>query len=58
MTTQQDFERMSRRIVSEALADVRREADERVIADRLRRVCDDAVEAMWWTRIRLRALRG
>lgn len=45
MTVTEDMDRMTARLVDEALAKLRSEAEERELADHLRRLCDDAAEA-------------
>ena len=52
MTTAQDMDRMTARIVADALAEVRREAEIRETGMRCRQVCDDAVEAAREARLR------
>jgi hypothetical protein len=41
----EQLEAMDARLVDEALATLRAEAEEREFADRVRRLCDDAVDA-------------
>jgi hypothetical protein len=41
----EEMQRLDARLVDEALATLRAEAEERELADRVRRLCDDAVDA-------------
>ena len=57
MTPQRQVDLMTDRIIREALAEVRREAQVRENGARAIRLCDDAVQAARWCRLRLRVLR-
>ena len=58
MTITEQMRALDDRIVREAIAELRKDAERQEIVNRIYRVPEDAVEAMRLAKLRLRYLRG
>ncbi len=57
MNTAQQYEAMTERIVADALAKARQRGEQEMTVARCNEICEQAVEAAFWARVRLRLVR-